>query len=604
MKPLPFVLLALAALGPAALPQDAERVSAFGVYRGYGAPRFDGFERESFYVAMRDGTELACDLYRPSKGGEVTEEPLPLVWTHDRYHRAASSGDGAVPTKLFVYDWLRALLNHGYLVAAVDVRGAGASFGTWQGIFNEEETRDAYDIVEWFAAQDWCDGRIGMYGGSYLGGTQLMAASRKPPHLEALFPWVAPADLYAITWSGGIFRDDLCRIWGDLTHELDRSTAVATIQGDEGGELRAEAQKEHEGNRAFADIAARLPFRDSGAGGKAPWIAQSPISHLAEIEGSGVAIYHQGGWFDPFSRDAFVLFANLANPQKLVMGPWFHTEASGVDWSAEALRWFDYWLKGIENGVMDEAPIHYFTMGAPAGDGWRATDTWPLPQETRVAYHFHGGPSGSIESVNDGLLATRAPDAAGGDDYTVDYATSSGPITRWSVAVGRGGSNPRYMDLRENDARSLTYTTSALAADLEVTGHPVVYLWVASEAPDGDFFVFLEEVLPDGTSEYVTEGCLRASHRRLADPPHDVLGLPYHSGLRADAAPESAAPVELAFDLFPVSNVFDAGHRMRVSIAGADDENALTPPIPPAPTFTLLRGGRTPSRIDLPVIPP
>jgi putative CocE/NonD family hydrolase len=599
------LFLALVTSFGCALPATAQdgELSAFGVYEGFGEPTFDGYERESFYVAVRDGTELAVDLYRPTRGGAPAEEPLPLVWTHDRYHRAAQAGDSATPTKLFVYPFLRTLLNHGYLVAAVDARGAGASFGTWHGIFQEVEALDAYDVTEWFAEQEWCDGNIGMYGGSYLGGTQFMAASQEPPHLRALFPFVAPIDLYEIAWSGGIYRDDLCRIWGDLTHMLDRSMAVASVEFDDGFEMKKAALAEHEGNRPFEEVVRTLPHRDSVYRDRAHWPAQSPLSYTDEIEQSGVAIYHQGGWFDPFSRDAFLMYRNLDNPQKVVLGPWFHSQAHGLDWKAEGLRWYDHHLKGIENGVMDEEPIHYWTLGAPEGEEWRAAESWPLPEEERVAFFFHPGASGSIASVNDGVLSAERPTAAGADAYTVDYSTSSGAITRWSNAVGQGGFAPAYTDLAPNDARCLTYTTAVLEEDLEVTGHPIATLWWSQEVPDSDVFLYLEEVHPDGRSQYVTEGCLRVSQRGLAEPDHERFGLPYHPCLESTVTPADAQPMQLVFDLFPVSNVFDAGHRVRVTIAGADDENALTPPHDPPPTVEVLRGGEHASFVELPVIP-
>ncbi|MAB80906.1 MAG: hypothetical protein CMJ89_16290 [Planctomycetes bacterium] len=599
-----YTLLAALPIAASSLGQSPAwtQVSSFGEYEGYSAPRFDGYLRESFYIEMRDGVELACDLYRPSLSGEVTEEPLPLVWTHDRYHRAAQSGRRAIATKLVIYPWLNTMLNHGYLVAAVDVRGAGASFGTWDGIFNETETGDAYDIVEWFADQEWCDGNIGMYGGSYLGGTQYMAASRKPPHLKALFPWVAPADLYEITWSGGIFRDDLVGIWTTLTHDLDRSPAVASVDWDDGFELKKSAQQDHESNRNFEPVVRSSAFRDSEYEGRPLWVSQSPISYVEAIEESGVAIYHQGGWFDPFSRDSFAMFGSLDNPQKIVMGPWFHSRANGVDWNAEALRWFDRWLKGIENGVMEEDAIHFYTMFSPGDGVWCSTDTWPLPDEERAAYFFNAGPSGSIDSKNDGLLSREPESVAGLDEGAIDYSLSSGLITRWSNAVGKGGANPSYKTLETNDAGCLTYTTPVLEEDLEVTGHPIVHLWTTVVAPDADFFVYLEEVLPDGTSHYVSEGCLRATHRRLSEPPYDRMGLPYHSCFEKDVLAVPEGPMELVFDLFPVSNLFQAGNRLRVSIAGADDQNALTNPQPSDSTMRIHRGAQRASYIDLPIL--
>ena len=150
---------------------------------------------------MRDGVHLAVDIVRPAVNGEPVGEPLPLVWTHARYHRAREEG-GVVYSLVDRRAFLQLLVQHGYIVAAVDVRGSGASYGRYKGVYSEAETRDAYEMTEWFAAQPWCDGNVGMYGGSYLGMAQYMAASQAPPHLKAIFPSMAGFDLYSLFYTG------------------------------------------------------------------------------------------------------------------------------------------------------------------------------------------------------------------------------------------------------------------------------------------------------------------------------------------------------------------------------------------------------------------
>jgi len=607
MKPrnawwIPLVLCASAAVAQETT--APEKVSSFSHYAGYSTPRYDGWTRESFYVPMQDGVRLAVDLFRPTRDGALHTEPLPLVWTHDRYHRSDVRG-GQVMSKVEGMPGLRSLLRHGYLIADVDVRGAGASFGTWTGIFNEAETRDAYELTEWFAAQEWCDGNIGMWGGSYLGGTQFMAASRCPPHLKAIFPWVALVDQYDVIWGGGIRRDDMCRFWGTLTRLLDETATVTPVDGPDGARLRQEAMAEHRGNLHFEEHVAAMPFRDSApTDGFTSYAAGSPMDQLDAIRRSGVAIYHQAGWFDVFVRDAVVAYRTLDNPQKVVIGPWFHTQSGGVDWDAEVLRWFDRWLKGVDNGVMDEPPIHYYLMGAPPETAWRSADTWPLPDERREPFFLAAGPSGSVDSVNDGLLVRgAAPDQDDVDDYMVDPTTSVGPLNRWTAAVGQAGNDPRYRPQEENDAKCLTWTTAPLAADVVVTGHPVAHLWIEATEQDADVFLYLEEVLPDGTSRYVTEGCLRGSHRALAAAPYECFGLPFHRHFAADVAPLPEEPVELVFDLQPTANLFDRGHRIRVTLAGADFETCDTPVTDPPTELFLYRSAEYPSRVVLPVIP-
>ena len=167
-------------------------------------------------------------------------------------------------------------------------------------------------------------------------------------------------------------------------------------------------------------------------------------------------------------------------------------------------------------------------------------------------------------------------------------------------AVGGGF---QYPDMTENDKKALTYTTGPMTEDLEVTGHPVVHLWISSTAEDGDLFVYLEEVDAEGFSHYITEGTLRASHRALHEPYYDNLGLPYHKSHEEDVITLTPGePVELVFDMQPTSNIFDAGNRMRVTIACADKDNASTPELNPSPTVSVYRNKKLASYVSLPVV--
>jgi putative CocE/NonD family hydrolase len=199
-----------------------------------------------------------------------------------------------------------------------------------------------------------------------------------------------------------------------------------------------------------------------------------------------------------------------------------------------------------------------------------------------------------VDSVNDGRLST-AVSTSGTDHYKVDYNTTSGPRTRWT------GGPPAYPDMTANDRKALTYTTAALTDDIEIAGHPVVHLWIECAADDVDMFAYLEEVEPDGRSTYITDGCLRASHRRLNTADHYRMGLPYHRGFAEDKEPLPDKPVELIFDLYPTANLFEAGHRMRLSITCADRDNNQTPRADPAPEVTIYRDAERLSRIVLPI---
>lgn len=591
------VLVVLALIeGPCATGQESASARVDRQASQTSTVRYTGYELESVYITMSDGVRLAADVFRPTREGEVDTEPLPLIWAHTRYIRGWF-GNGER------YDCMsspmRGWVLEGYVVAAVDVRGSGASFGRYDTVLSPRETQDAAELLEWFVDQPWCDGNIGMFGGSYLGATQLMAATSGSRNLKAIIPSRAPADRYAFAYCGGIRRDAFLRLWRELTVRFDTDGDAAPVDADGDGLLRAAAARVHRNNRDTYQQCISLPFRNSFDEklGIELYPATSPITYRDKISESGVAIYHLGGWFDMFTRDAFLLYRNLDNPQRLAMGPSFHAQKHRFDSSDERLRWYDHYLKGIDNGIDREPPIHYFTMGAPEGEEWRSTWKWPLPEEQRVKYYFHA----QADDPSDGQLRRVTPELEPGKiDYSVDYTTSSGSFNRWSMVPDPSF---RYADMKENDARGMCFTSAPLADDLEVTGHPVAHIWIRSTADDGDFFIYLEEVTDEGVSEYVTEGCLRASHRKVSIPPYEYLGLPYHRSNGEDVAALPDEPVLLQIDLQPTSVIVDSGHRIRVNITCADLGSMQTPILDPAPVVSLYcQPGRL-SFIELPLIP-
>lgn len=579
--------------------------SEFGRYEKSSKPIYSERVRQSRYVVMRDGVKLAVDIVRPAVDGEPVAEPLPLIWTHHRYHRAALR-EGQIHSQVDDRSGLQLLSRHGYIIAAVDVRGGGASYGRYTGTFSSEETRDAYELTEWFAAQPWCDGNIGMYGGSYLGITQLMAASEAPPHLKAIFPQVAAFDLFSFVREGGIYREGFIKLWGDLTRRLDTEAPAVPVDEDEDGGMLREAARQHIDNWDVAREMEKIEYRDEE--GVDAVARDMPSAKIEAINASGIPIYASSGWYDIYTRDPFQMFVNFTNPIKVLMGPWPHgywndlisqERARVVD--SERLRWFDYWLRGIDNGIMDEPPIHYAVIRTPGAEWtWRAAESWPPPAE-ETAFYFHEGASGSVASVNDGRLLPAAPGGSDGDDaYTVDYSTTSGEQTRWHCGAGV---ELNYPDMTDNDRKALTYTSDVLSADVTVVGHPIVTLHVSSSVEDADFLVYLEEVDGTGVSRYITEGQIRASCRALGDPPYHNLGLPFHPVSRTTVKKLlPGEPVELIFDLLPVSNVFDAGHRIRITVAGADAGMARVKTFDPAPLLKVFRCGERASHIVLPVV--
>jgi hypothetical protein len=309
------------------------------------------------------------------------------------------------------------------------------------------------------------------------------------------------------------------------------------------------------------------------------------------------------GWRDgAYPHSAVKRFRTVTAPgSRLLLGPFCHggrlyasparpTRPAALDLDGELLSFFDLHLRGREDGIEAEAPVHYYTTGAEA---WRATSQWPPPQvEPRPLYLAPGRE-----------LAWDRPAREGGDDYAVDPGTGTGERSRWRALLGPF-IRADYPDRRQRDEKLLVYTSRPLEADLEVSGHPVATLHLTSSAPDATVFVYLEDVGPDGSVHYVTEGQLRALHRALSReaPPYAVVA-PYHSFLRADAAPLAPGEVaELVIDLLPVSHRFLRGHAVRLAIAGADRDHFALPPDPRA-GLRLHRGGALASRLDLPVQP-
>jgi putative CocE/NonD family hydrolase len=221
--------------------------------------------------------------------------------------------------------------------------------------------------------------------------------------------------------------------------------------------------------------------------------------------------------------------------------------------------------------------------------------------ETQILY-LGGGPSGSVESLNDGGLTDSAPaDRDAHDAYSVDPTTTTGTSSRWDNAVG--GPMMSYSELAANDRKALTYTTPPLESDITVVGHPVVTLYVTATGGDADFHVLLEEVDGKGAVRYITEGVLRGSHRTLDDAPWDNLGLPYQRSFQSDRVPlPTEGPTEIVMDLHPTATVFNAGHRIRVTIVGADADNTEGPPVSPPPTMRIYRSATHASHIALPII--
>jgi uncharacterized protein len=608
------VLLFLAALPAAA----QERISRLGQYEGYSERRFDGFIRTSEYVAMRDGTRLAVDVIRPTLNGAVTEEKLPILYTHERYGRADMVNGKAVTQAGFQPMW-SFWVSHGYIYATADSRGTGASFGTRNNELIDADSRDAYDVIEWLAAQPYSNGNVGMVGVSANAHSQWLAAGSAPPSLKAIMPQMSSFDLYGFVYFGGVYHQTFLRAWGESVKRLDQEVPPIPVDEDTDGAMARAAQAEHMANANIGDLSAAHAFRDSILPDGTTYANYSVNRFLAAINQSGIAVYQVSGWFDMWPRDQAQWFNNLTVPQRIVFAPTSHGSGFVANWQRyisqltpeaftnftalnfqliETLRFFDYHLKGIDNGIMDEPPIWYYTIGAPFGEAWRSSQTWPPAEAKYVPFYLTDSPKSDAGSINNGGLAAMA-ETTGEDSFTVNYEATTGPSTRWHN--GHGG-DFFYAPMNDQAKTSLTYDTAPLEAALEVTGSPIIRLQMAANTTDADIFVYLEEVDEAGVALYISEGVLRASHRKLSEPPFNNFGLPFHSGNQADTEPLTPGEKTLlVFDLLPTSNIFDAGHRIRIRVAGADKDSYGSLNVQPPPVITLFRGAEG-SQIDLPII--
>jgi len=350
-----------------------------------------------------------------------------------------------------------------------------------------------------------------------------------------------------------------------------------------------------------------VPYRDALTPDEQNfWIDHHALYPLLDgINRSGTPVYLIDGWYDLYARDDFLIYANLTVPKRLMVRPTDHSgiESNGddIDFGAEAHRWFDYWLKGIDNGIMDEAPIHYYMQNVEEANAWKSTYTWPIEDQHPTRYYFGPGEEGEKASINNGSLQLALPTQSSAvDPYTVDYSTTSGKQPRWTgLAVPH-----KYPNMRLNDAKALTYTTLPLETPLDIVGHPIAHIWLGTNAPDLDLVLYLEEVDAQGNSTYVSQGNLRASHRLLGLAPFNSLGLPWHNHFQSELQPiPSDEPIELVFDLLPTAYRFQTGNRLRVTVAFADSDSFHTPQLDPAPLVSVSRDAVNASFVEMPILP-
>lgn len=535
------VALAALALGPAVACADAPRVavppaSSLPVAPAVAGPHEKLAARTTFPIVverhvsakMRDGTELFADVYRPDAPGK-----FPVLLQRTPYDRRNA-------TVAAVH-----LATHGYVVVAQDVRGRNASKGEWIPFLHESE--DGYDTVEWAAALPYANGKVGMFGGSYVGATQMLTAVAHPPHLAAIAPQVTASDYHeGWTYQGGAFEQGFAESWstGLAQNTLDRR-------------LR---------DTDWVPWAKRVPLdayptldagkMDTLAPYFRDWLAHpaddaywQALSIERRYDAIRVPALHEGGWYDIFLMGTLRNYVGLKSHggQRLVVGPWNHTGSKGdvdfgpgADRDADLLRWFDATLKGVPDG---SAPVQIFVMGKNV---WRDEQDWPLARAKVTRFYLHAGED----------LGTAAPRDEPFDSFVYD---PEDPVpTRGGGLCCDGDRQPGgAYDQRAIEARKdvLLYTTPPFAKDTEVTGPVSVELFVSSSARDTDFTAKLVDVWPNGLAQNLTDGIVRMRWRDSREQPSLI---------------EPGKVYRVTIDLAGTSDVFLAGHRMRVEISSSN----------------------------------
>jgi putative CocE/NonD family hydrolase len=578
------------------------------------APRpYHGYARTSFYVTMRDGVKIAVDLYLPKdlRPGDK----LPAILDQTRYWRRI---DLRPP-----FSWilrtppeLRRIVESGYAFVRTDVRGTGASFGVWPYPWARDEVKDGAEVVDWIIRQPWSSGAVGSVGGSYEGTSAEFLATLRHPAVKAIAPLFSLFDVYAdVAFPGGVQLTWFTDIWAKGNRAMDTNTladvyppaklavrGVSKVDADADGALREAAYAAHAGNGNVHELAARVTYRDDATFDGTTVDTFSPHTYAADLRAAAIPVYSGSGWFDGgYSHAAIKRFLTVRNAgDRLTLGPWPHgggreqrpfarPRPTSFDLVGELLRFFDRHLKGTDTGIDAEPPVHYFTMGEGR---WKTAATWPPEGTTPTAFYLAGR----------GALRPDPPaDADAGDAYTVNATAGTGDRSRWNALAE--DVPVYYPDRRKEDKKLLVYQSEALIRPMEVTGHPIVTLHVTATKDDATVLVYLEDVDERGRVNYVSEGVLRALHRKLATGPTGIESpAPQHAFTRADAAPLVPGEVaELTFDLLPVSYLFAAGHRVRVAVAGADKDHFRILPGDP-PRFTVRRDAKYPSRVVLPVM--
>lgn len=524
--------------------------------------------RRTEMVPMRDGVRLATDIYMPQG---TAAEKFPVILIRTPYKKEMGELDAHFYSR------------RGYAVAIQDCRGRFASAGRWVPFFNEG--KDGHDAVEWLAAQPWSNGKVGMVGGSYVGWVQLWAAVEKPPHLVTIIPNVAPPDpFYNIPYEYGSFFIFGSIWWAEI------------LESEATGDLSGKAMNKI-GERRYEKILKRLPVveLDKEIFGKInpywrQWIENNrdggfwePANFMAKLKGLDLPVFLQSGWFDGDGIGSKLNYAQLKLSrnrfQKLILGPWGHSDQASPrygdhEFGKEAapdlkmmyLKWFDHWLKGIDNKILEQPLVQVFVMFA---NQWLTGDTYPLPQ-TKFAKLFLGSKNGANTSRGDGTLSWEPPTSAKEFDAYVYDPGDPTPHPDWYFKSDSDLKNEKkqVLDSETEKERAkayheqvastrgdiLVYQTPPLEKPVTIAGPVSAVIHAASSAPDTDWFVTLMDVDEKGVIFPLVHGTIRARFRNSMSEPRLL---------------EKDKIYEYAIDMWQTGIMFQKGHRIRVEVSSA-----------------------------------
>ena len=541
-------------------------------------------------IPMRDGVRLYAALYRPAEGDKFPTLLIrsPYSTQYPRY-----------------VDWAMRFAQHGYAVVMQDSRGRYESEGKWRPYI--DETNDGYDTQQWIGTQPWCDGNIGTFGVSYPGFTQILPAPLRSPYVKALVPIANQEDNYGHLRYNGVLQlqNAMNFIWlGDRTNQ---NAPRDLIDWDKVyRRLPLISALDAIADRPFyREMIRHSEFDDF-------WKSYSMKGKYGEIE---VPAYFITGWYDNLLHEVFKCFtgwkSQARTPEaraktRLLVGPWPHNPIgtgepfgdidfgpdAGMDLPDVHLRWYDQRLKGLDTGIDGEPPIQIFVMG---DNVWRDEHEWPLARTAYTKFYLHSrGRANSLDG--NGELSTEPPGNEPTDSFTYDPENPAPTVGGQSMFIDNTGPKDRGPVERRDDV--LVYSTAPLANDLEVTGPIELTLYAASSTPDTDFTATLVDVHPDGSAINICEGIVRARFRESFEEPMLI---------------NPGAIYEYKFSLWETSNVFKAGHSVRVEISSSNfprfDRNLNTGHVPGMDAEmqvahqTIYHNPQYPSHITLPVIP-